>query len=126
MEYVRGMPNWIRTLPDHGPNPESRLFRAEGCACADLKDLEKLAMGWDVLGAGVTEYGYEELTARTPWLDLARCTRCGQHWYVATDTDDADLYMRRLTPEEARSIVENGVWPTYFDKLKHVGMDRLR
>jgi hypothetical protein len=120
------MPDWgFRTLPEHGPNPESGLYRAQGCACNDLKDREKFVLGWDVLGGGLEELGYETLRTRTPWLDLARCTRCGQHWYVATDTVEDDVYMQRLTRAEVRDILERSVWPKHFDSLPHVGMEKF-
>jgi hypothetical protein len=124
--YRVPMPKWgFQKLPKHGPNPESRLYRTEGCACADLKDREKLSLGWDVLGGGLEELGYETVRTRTPWLDLVRCTRCGQYWYAATDTVDDDVYLQRLTVVEARDILERAAWPTYFDSLRHVGMDRF-
>jgi hypothetical protein len=118
------VPKWgFRKLPEHGPNPESRIYRGAGCACAELRDREKLGLGWDVLGGGLEELGYETLRTRTPWLDLVRCTRCGQHWYVATDTVNADVYMQRLTPAEVSDTLDRDKWPTYFDSLKQVGLE---
>jgi hypothetical protein len=111
-------------LPEHGPNPESLLYRTDGCACADLHSRQKLSLGFHVLGGGLEELGYETVRSRTPWLDLVRCTRCAQHWYVATDTVDDDVYMQRLTLTEAKQILE-GTWPTYFDSMKHVGMEKF-
>jgi hypothetical protein len=120
------VPKWgFHKLPEHGPNPESRLYRVEGCVCAEVKDGQRYVLGFDVLGGGLAELGYETLRERTPWLDLVRCTRCGQHWYVATDTVDDDVYMRRVTLAEAMDIVENAKWPTHFDSMKHVGMEKF-
>ena len=120
------MPKWgFHKLPEHGPNPESRLYRVEGCACAEVKDGYRYVLGFDVLAGGLAELGYETLRERTPWLDLVRCTRCGQHWYVATDTVDDDVYMRRVTLAEAIDIVESAKWPSHFDSMKHVGMEEF-
>jgi hypothetical protein len=124
--YLAPMPKGgFGKLPEQGPNPESRLYRAEGCACTQIRDGHRYVLGFDVLGGGLAELGYETLRERTPWLNLVRCTRCGQRWYVATDTVDDDVYMRRLTSAEAGEILENGVWPKHFDSMKHVGMEKL-
>jgi hypothetical protein len=109
----------IGTLPSEGPNPASRLFVPDGCACTRLGERAKLGLAWDLFG-GLALYGFETLRLRTPWLELVRCTRCGRYWYVASDTVEADAFMQRLTAEEAGGIIERNDWPLTFDEMASV------
>ena len=90
------------------------------CLCPTWGDFHKQAMveGWT--GQEV-EARLELLRARTPWLSLCRCRRCGQAWYVACDTRDDDWYFKRLSEAEARSAAD-GAWPRDFDGHKQYGL----
>jgi hypothetical protein len=109
----------IGTLPSAGPNPASRLFVRDGCACAGLGERAKLGLGWDLFG-GLALYGFVSLRSRTPWLELVRCTRCGRYWYLASDTVEADALMQRLSGEQVDRIIERNDWPVTFDEMPNV------
>lgn len=69
--------------------------------------------------ADLLRTGFDVLLDRNPWLRLARCKRCGQHWYAAVDTVD-DYYFRRLTATEVAGIAERGDWPADYDDFVNV------
>jgi len=106
-------------LPSKGPNPKSRLFGTNGCACAPLGDRAKLGLAWDLFG-GLGVYGYQALRSQTAWLELVRCTRCGRCWYTAIDSIEADAYMQLVDPEQARRILERDEWPATFNEMSNV------
>jgi hypothetical protein len=60
---------------------------------------------------------FDVLKKRTPWLELARCKTCGNHWYIGTDTVDDAFYVIRLTEEQVRSILDRDQWPVKFDGM---------
>jgi len=63
---------------------------------------------------------FETVAKRTSWLELSRCRRCGQHWYVACDTADDYWYFERLEPSTAERILGLNQWPSTFDGWVHV------
>jgi hypothetical protein len=62
------------------------------------------------------------LSERTPWLELRRCPRCAQAWYVACDTLDDDWYFRRMAEPEVSDVVQSGKWPPDFDRDERYGL----
>ena len=87
------------------------------CECAAWPDRHIIALGAET--ADLLDQ-FEVVVQRTPWLSLARCPVCGEHWYVAVDTVDDDYYFRRLTQPDLDGIVERGAWPADFDGFVHV------
>ena len=55
------------------------------------------------------------------WLYLSRCDACGQNWMVAQEERIFDdYYLKRLTPAEARAIMDLGRWPDDFITYERV------
>jgi len=88
------------------------------CPCSTWTDDERLGLGYET--ATLSEDWFADLKSRTPWLALVSCKRCGQHWYMATDTEDDDLYFLRLSPVQVHGILYSDTWPTRFDDLENV------
>jgi hypothetical protein len=88
------------------------------CQCSEWGDRVRMNLGYET--ADLLRTRYEILRTRNPWLDLARCRGCAQHWYVAVDTVDDDYYFRRLSPSQLAAIVDNDQWPTDFDDFVNV------
>ncbi len=63
---------------------------------------------------------YDVIRKRNPWLELVRCNRCGQHWYMAVDIVDDDYYFRRLSGEDLANITKRNEWPADFDNFENV------
>lgn len=88
-----------------------------GCLCGTLPDLAAVPMGGDGLDERVLatidticDHGGAEW-----WLDLRRCSACGQHWMIAQEERIYDEYfLKRLTAEEAEVIRAAGRWPDDF------------
>ncbi|MBU0490301.1 MAG: hypothetical protein KKA73_19035 [Chloroflexi bacterium] len=108
METVR-LPDRLRSwLDEHVPRD---------CECITWQDKEKNPEGYETANLGAD---FTILKSRTPWLDLIQCLHCGSHWYLATDTVDADYYLLRLTEEQVAAILDRDEWPKQFDDLEHV------
>jgi hypothetical protein len=89
------------------------------CACHLMLDRQRLPLGIECLPEKYNE-AFETLAKHTPWLELSRCRRCGQHWYVACDTTDDYWYFERVEPSTAERILGLNQWPTTFDGWAHV------
>jgi len=93
------------------------------CLCTTLPDLAVVRMGWDGLDERifatidvVCHHGGNQW-----WLHLDRCNACGQHWMVAQEERIYDdYYLRRLGPEAAREITDEGRWPDEFITYERV------
>ena len=94
--------------------PETRPV----CHCAAWKDRVRINLGAET--AGLLEADFDVLRDRNPWLHLARCKGCGQHWYAAVDTVDDEYYFRRLSAPELAGVVERGEWPADYDGFVNV------
>ena len=70
--------------------------------------------------ADVADDWFKYLKARNPWLDLVVCRRCGQHWYLATDTVDDERVFMKLSDREVGDILTSDKWPTMFDTVANV------
>lgn len=86
------------------------------CSCLTWMDTQTFPMGGDTTIDHAIEQ-FEEIKARTPWIDLVRCKECGQAWYLAKDTREDDYHLRRLTESEVQAI-GSGIWPTTFDHME--------
>ena len=91
---------------------------AVGCPCSTWGDQETLTLGYET--ANLREHWFRDLKARTPWLDLVECVRCGQRWYAAYDTVDDQLHFLRVTKDQAEAIVARDEWPSVFDSMENV------
>jgi len=87
------------------------------CLCITLPNLAIIPMGGDGLDRQffatvreVQRYGRELW-----WLQLERCSACGQNWLVAQEERIYDDYMlKRLNADEAGNIVDKDRWPDDF------------
>ncbi len=93
------------------------------CICSSWSDRQKVPLGLDT--ADLLADGFETMCERNPWLRLARCRACGQHWYAAVDTVDDDYYFLRLTEQRIAAITELDEWPTDFDDFVNVWPDPI-
>jgi hypothetical protein len=55
------------------------------------------------------------------WLYASKCAECGQGWLVAQDERIHDnYYLKRLTAEALRGIVDDNIWPEDFLSYEQV------
>jgi hypothetical protein len=101
---------------------ETRLELRSPCRCAKWRDHDRIPMNLDNLPDDVLAE-FDVLKRRTPWLDLARCRTCGDHWYIAVDTVDDEFLVLRLSQEAVTAILEHDDWPDNYDGLDHVWPD---
>lgn len=53
------------------------------------------------------------------WLQLDRCSACGQSWLVASEERQNDVYcLRRMREADAQSVIAGGAWPTDFHRYE--------
>jgi hypothetical protein len=83
------------------------------CECFRWGALNKEPLGCDWTLDEV-DARFELLRQRTNWLELRRCRRCGQAWYVACDTVDDDWYFRRMSEDEVGKVLKTEKWPEDF------------
>jgi hypothetical protein len=69
-----------------------------------MRSRQRFPLTGDSVDQGRTR---ERLAARADmgWLTLERCRVCGEHWFVAEDQINDDLYLQRLDAEVVRSIL---------------------
>lgn len=89
------------------------------CACPLMCDRQTLPLGVDFTSKQFDEV-FETLASRTPWLTLARCRRCRQHWYVGCDTSDDYWFFERLGDDTVGRILRANEWPPTFDGWENV------
>jgi hypothetical protein len=92
------------------------------CECFLWGMLKKLSLCGEWTCEEV-ESRLELLLQRTNWLELRRCRRCGQAWYVACDTVDDDWYFKRLSEEDVAKVLREGKWPDDFDGQSQYGLE---
>lgn len=96
----------------------------ESCCCATLGEFA-------VVGMGGIERRDERIFASLKriadhggdqwWLYLSRCSACQTNWMVAQEERIHDnFYLRRLSPDVAKAIVEQGHWPQEFLRFEDV------
>lgn len=94
------------------------------CRCSLWRNRDSIPMlgdDWDIFEE------LEVLKRQTPWLDLARCTKCGEHWYVG-NTDD-DFYVCHLNSQQVDAILKENRWPEkelpdrYYEASRSWGSD---
>lgn len=83
------------------------------CYCLTLKSIDRKGLGH----TDEIEFSHVRKRARTSWLHLTQCNKCGCWWYVAADTIDDDVHFQRLTEEQANSVLTSNTWPSTFDAL---------
>jgi hypothetical protein len=55
------------------------------------------------------------------WLYLSKCSACSQYWMVAQEERIFDDYfLRRLTAQQAREVIDEGRWPAEFITYERV------
>jgi hypothetical protein len=87
-----------------------------GCRCVELKDLAVVDMGEESEAALRTLDPAAERGAPRWWLSLRRCAACGQHWLVAAESRQNDVFcLRRVDGATAARVVAGGAWPGDFD-----------
>jgi hypothetical protein len=91
------------------------------CDCFLWGSLKKMGFGREWTENEI-DARLELVRKRTPWLDLRKCCRCGQAWYVACDTVDDDWYFKRMSEEDVVRALED-VWPKDFDGESKYGLD---
>ena len=87
------------------------------CECPTLADFVVVPMGMDGLDKRffatvdkLIDYGRDRW-----WLYCAHCHACGQHWMIAQEERIYDdHFLRRLTREEVKNIIDRDEWPTEF------------
>lgn len=53
------------------------------------------------------------------WLSVYRCQVCGQGWMVASEERQNDVFcLRRLSDQEFDRVLNEGAWPTDFDRYE--------
>ena len=81
------------------------------CGCSALCNSETIGMGHE------KEFGFnfiENVYYKTPWTSLGKCSMCSTFWYIWADTDEADINIRRLSPEQAKSMQSGKNWPDWI------------
>ena len=94
------------------------------CCCAALNNFTVIGMG-DSEGRDerifaslehIADHGGDQW-----WLYLSRCSVCQTDWMVAQEERVHDnFYLRRLTADVAKAIVEQGQWPEEFLHFENV------
>ena len=104
----------------------AKLGTSSSCECALLDDLAVIDMGaHDEIFRTLDEVRMRG----TPWwwLYASACKACGQHWLVAQEERQNDIFiLRRLNQEVADRLIKENIWPTEFDQyesLLRIGRD---
>ena len=94
--------------------------RAAPCACLEMRDLHVVMMGeHDRLFRTLVEV--KRHGEPLWWLDIERCAECRQHWLVAAEERQNDVFcLRRLSEAEAERVLSGGPWPTDFHRYERL------
>jgi hypothetical protein len=96
-----------------------RRRRPLACRCIELKNAAVVDMGEESDRVFRTLRQVAERGAPYWWLFLSRCEECGQHWLVAEESRQNDVFcMLRLEEGAAMRVVADGVWPPDLDKYE--------
>lgn len=92
--------------------------RPAACACLEMRDLQVVPMGHHE-----RQFRTIEVVRRHGeplwWLELNRCSACGQWWLLAAEERQNDVYcLRRMSGDEAERVMAGGAWPTDFHKYE--------
>jgi hypothetical protein len=97
------------------------FLRASGptrCACLEMRDLHVVMMGEH----GRLLASLDETSRRGGafwWLSIRRCRACRQWWLVAGEERQNDVFcLRRMSDDEAASALDEGAWPSDFDRYE--------
>ena len=100
------------------------MVEQANCECATLGEFAVVGMG-DSEGRDervlatigrVVDHGGDQW-----WLYASRCSVCAQNWMIAQDERIHDnYYLRRLSSDQMRTIVEQGKWPPQFLRFEDV------
>lgn len=92
--------------------------RPAACACLEMRDLHVVMMG-DHERLFRTLVEVKRHGAPLWWLGIERCTACGQHWLVAAEERQNDVYcLRRMSGDEAVRALAGGGWPADFHRYE--------
>lgn len=93
------------------------MTEASYCCCKVLVDLAVVPMGGNGLDQLVFA-SFKEIQRHGGdqwWLSVSTCQLCRQDWMIAQDERIYDnFYLRRLTAETKREILEWSLWPDEF------------
>jgi len=96
-----------------------RRRHPQRCLCVELRDLAVVDMGEESDRVFCTLRQVAKRGEPHWWLYLSRCEECGQHWLVAEESRQNDVFcMLRLDEGAAARIVADVVWPADFDKYE--------
>lgn len=80
----------------------------------DIADLGSAEAKWLHTLEEIKKYGKSRR-----WLSLDFCKKCSQHWLVAAEERQNDIYCyKRLTKLEAENVIQRNEWPSYFESLE--------
>jgi hypothetical protein len=103
-----------------------RTCRPAPCACLEMRDLQVVPMGEHERRLKTAE-AVERHGEPLWWLEIDRCSACGQWWLLAAEERQNDNYcLRRMTDVEAERVLAGGPWPTDFhqyETLVRLGID---
>ncbi len=88
------------------------------CKCIELQDLAVIDMGSH---EAVFQTLNEVALRGQPywWLYLSVCGKCSQHWLVAQEERQNDIFcLQRLDLKTARRVIDQGIWPSTFDRYE--------
>lgn len=124
--------HWDLTCSDYRDASEVRRLRQllkdlinndSPCECRLLRDSDVVPMGGDGLDERffATVERIADHGGRQWWLYLSRCNACEQHWLVAQEERIYDdFFIKRMSPDEARTILTDGKWPDTFQTYEDV------
>lgn len=97
------------------------------CKCIELSNLAVVDMGEE---SDLVFNTFQKIVDRGEpywWIYLCVCKKCNQHWLIAQEERHNDIFcLFRLDIDAAEQIINNGNWPTIFDRyenLLNIGKD---
>lgn len=88
------------------------------CACLEMRDLQVVPMGHHERRFRTIEVAKRHGDPLW-WLEVNRCTACGQWWLLGAEERQNDVYcLRRMSGDEAERVMAGGRWPTDFHKYE--------
>ena len=95
-------------------SPDCYCVNLHGSAVVDMGSEEHISVF-----ASLTEiksYGDQRW-----WLSLHQCSSCSQHWLVAEESQQNDVYcFKRLDEKTSQKIIDDNEWPPYFETLEEL------
>lgn len=91
------------------------------CSCLQFKNLDEFIISSEthlahkLLSCDYFAIKCQQIRARTPWLEIAKCLSCDTYWYVGIDTINDDFLINRLNACDVDNILLSDIWPSFFD-----------